>query len=203
MYRCCAHGRTGSQLVARLPGYRPICARFCRERPHHMYTAVLQNFEKQLAPHSRCHRRHQLASIAGAPAGWLGLQGLTGLGLRCQKAQQLLMAVMALCQGQIQGADSRPIAHTPAKPPVQFPVIHTRIDSGCCHQLQRPSRSEATCGSFTAKSRMSQSWLPAPTHANITHASQSALQKAPLHIESCLRQSEALLLKAGCLQGMA
>ena len=30
----------------------------------------------------------------------------------------------------------------------------------CCHQLQSTSRLEATCRSFTAKSRISQNWLP-------------------------------------------
>ena len=44
--------------------------------------------------------------------------------------------------------------------PVQFQVVHIRIYSGCCHQLQSTSRLEATYGSFTAKSCIRQYWLP-------------------------------------------
>ena len=44
--------------------------------------------------------------------------------------------------------------------PGRFQVVHVWIHSGCCHQLQSTSWSEATCRSFTATSRVSQYWLP-------------------------------------------
>ena len=46
------------------------------------------------------------------------------------------------------------------RPPFGFQVVHIRLYSGCRHQLQSTSRLEATCRSFTAKSRISQYWLP-------------------------------------------
>ena len=56
-------------------------------------------------------------------------------------------------------------------------MVYIRIYSGCCHQLQSTSRIEATCRSFTAKSRISQYWLPVDSKPTVNLPRQAHERK--------------------------